>query len=79
VRQLVVFQSRPVSSSPVYPAGCEGTPADPNIRPGEKEPSGARSEVWAQVQELTLRLKLNRLRLRLRLRRAALAPLAALT
>jgi hypothetical protein len=30
----VVFQSRPVSSSPVYPAGRVGTPADPNIPPG---------------------------------------------
>jgi hypothetical protein len=36
VRQLVVFQRRPVSSSPVYPAGRVGTPADPNIPPGRE-------------------------------------------
>jgi hypothetical protein len=28
-----VFQSRPVSPSPVYPAGCVATPADPNNSP----------------------------------------------
>jgi hypothetical protein len=33
VRQLVVFQRRPVSPSPVYPAGRVGTPADPNTAP----------------------------------------------
>jgi hypothetical protein len=36
----VVFQSRPVSPYPVYPAGRVGTPADPNIpRGGEREPT----------------------------------------
>ena len=34
MRQLVVFQSRSVSPSPVYPARRVGTPADPNISLG---------------------------------------------
>jgi hypothetical protein len=34
VRQLVAFQSRPVSPSPVYPAGRVAIPADPNTPPG---------------------------------------------
>jgi hypothetical protein len=38
----VVFQSRPVSPSPVYPAGRVGTPADPNIPPGRESSWGQR-------------------------------------
>ena len=38
MRQLVVFQCRPVSPSPVYPAGRVGTPADRLLPAGHGHP-----------------------------------------